>query len=81
MDDLHFGGFRHVVYTGDSLVAWSASIHSIKLGSKVYGSFLEEFPVSHENTVDDEHCFSSTNGRSVKEDHLDFRGNAMSMHS
>ena len=81
MDDLQFGGFRHVVYTGDSPVAWSASIHSIESGSLVYGSFLEEFPVIHDNTVDDEHCFSSLKGRSVREDYLEFRGNAMSMHS
>ena len=47
----------------DCLVAWSVSIHSIKSGSQVYGSFLEEFPTSNGNTVDDEHNFSSPDGR------------------
>ena len=42
--------------------------------------FLEEFPASHKDTVDDEHCFSSQDRRSVGEDHLDFRGHAMGMH-
>ena len=35
--------------------------------------------MSHGNTVDDEHCFSSSDRRSVKEDHLDFRGHATGM--
>ena len=38
--------------------------------------FLGEFPVSHGNTVDDEQCFSSSYGRSVRDNHLDFRGHA-----
>ena len=41
--------------------------------------FLGEFPTSHENTVDDEHCFSSSEERSVGEDHPDFRGHATGM--
>ena len=41
--------------------------------------FLEEFPTSHKDTVDDEHCFSSPDGRSVGEDHPDFRGHATGM--
>ena len=41
--------------------------------------FSGEFPMSHENTVDDEHCFSSSDRRSVREDHQDFRGHATSM--
>ena len=29
-DDLHTGGIFQVVYTGDSTVAWSSSLHSIR---------------------------------------------------
>ena len=68
-----------VVYTGDSSVTWSASIHSIGSGSQVYGSFLGEFLASHEDTVDDEHNFSSLDGRSVREDHPDIRGHVTGM--
>ena len=68
-----------VVYTGDSLVTLSASIHSIGSGSQVYDSFFEEFPASHGDTVDDEHNFSSPNGQSVREDHPDVREHAMGM--
>ena len=32
--------------------------------------------MSHGNTIDDEHCFSSSYGQSVREDHPDFRGHA-----
>ena len=35
--------------------------------------------MSHGDTVNDEHCFSSSNGRSVRDDHLDFRGHATGM--
>ena len=35
--------------------------------------------MSHWDIVDDEHCFSSPDERSVEEDHLDFRGHAMGM--
>ena len=42
-------------------------------------SFLEEFPTSHGDTVDDEHRFSSLEGQSVEEDHPDFRRHATSM--
>ena len=49
---------------------------SIRLESQVYDSFLGEFPESLGDAVDDEHCFSSTDGRSVREDHPDFRGHA-----
>ena len=59
---------------GDCSIAWSFSIHSIKSGSQVYDSFLEEFPLSHGDIVDDEHNFSSSDGRSIKEDHLDVKG-------
>ena len=63
----------------DCTVAWSAILHSIGLGSQVYGSLLEEFLESHGDTVDDEHCFSSTDRWSVREDHTGFRGHAASM--
>ena len=79
-DDLHVGGILQVVYTRDCSVTRSASLYGIEPGSQVYGSFLGEFPMSHGNTVDEEHCFSSLDGRSVKEDHLGFRGHAMGMH-
>ena len=35
--------------------------------------------MSHGDIVDDEHCFSSLEGRLVGEDHPDFRGHATSM--
>ena len=35
--------------------------------------------MSHRDTIDDEHCFSSLDGRSIKEDHLDFRGHVTGM--
>ena len=41
--------------------------------------FLGEFPESHGDAVDDEHCFSSTDGWSVRDDHPDFRGHATGM--
>ena len=47
--------------------------------SQVYGSFLEKVPKSHGDPVDDEHCFSSPNRRSIKEDYPDFRGHVLSM--
>ena len=61
-DDLHTRGILQVVYTGDSMVAWSASLHSILSGSSVYGSVLEEFPEGHGNTAVDEYHFSSSDG-------------------
>ena len=63
----------------DCTVAWSVSLHSIRSGSHVYGSLLEEFLEIHGDTVDDEHCFSSTDRWSVEEDHTSFRGHAASM--
>ena len=56
---------------GDCSVTWSASIHSIEWGSQVYNSFFEEFLESHEDTVDDEHNLSSSDGWSVREDYPD----------
>ena len=66
---------------GDCPVTWGTSIYSIILGSQVYGPFFKEFPVSHGDTVNDEHCFSSLDGRSVEEDHPNFRGHATGMRS
>ena len=56
-DDLHTGGILQVVCSGDSPVTWSASFHSIRSGSPVHDSLLEEFPEGHGNTVDNEHHF------------------------
>ena len=67
------------MYTRDSLVTWSTSIHSIGSGLQVYDSFLGEFPAIHRDTVDDDHNFSSLDGWSVREDHIDFRGHVESM--
>ena len=78
-DDLHAGGILKVVYTRDCPVTWSVSLYSIGPGSQAYNSFLGEFPVSHENMVDDEHFFSSSDGWSVKENHPEFRGHAIGM--
>ena len=79
MDDLHARGILQVVYTRDCPVTWSASLYGIGPGSQVYGSFLGEFLVSHRNTVDDEHCFSSLEGQLVRDDHPYFRGHATGM--
>ena len=78
-DDLHVGGILQVVYTGDSTVAWSASLYSIESGSSVYSSVLEEFPEGHGDTAVDEYCFSSSDGWSIRVDYSDFRGHAASM--
>ena len=64
---------------GDFLITWNVSIYCIGLGSQVYGSFLGEFPKSHGDIVDKEHNLSSPDGRSVREDHPDFRGHATGM--
>ena len=42
--------------------------------------FWESFEKSHRYAIDDEHCFSSTEGQSIREDHPDFRGHATGMH-
>ena len=78
-DDLHFGGIFQVVHTGDCPVTWGTSVHSIRSGSQVYDSFLEEFPTSHGDTVDDEHCFSSPDRRLVGEDDPNIRSHALGM--
>ena len=67
------------LYVWEILVAQGTSIYSIILGSQVYDSFLEEFPTSHGDTIDDEHNFSSSDGRSVIKDHPDIRGHATGM--
>ena len=63
----------------DCPVTWSSSLYTIRSGSQIYRLFFREFPASHGNMVDDEHCFSSSDGRSVREDHPDFRGHATGM--
>ena len=78
-DDLHTGGILQVVYTRDSTVALSASLHSIGSGSSVYGSVLKEFSEGYGDTVVDEYRFSSSDGWSIRVDYSDFRGHAASM--
>ena len=63
----------------DRSVTWITSVYCIRPGFQVYGSLLEEFPESHGDTVDDEHCFSSIGRWSVGEDHTGFRGYVASM--
>ena len=41
--------------------------------------FLGELTTSHGDTVDDEHRFSSPDGRSIRVDHPNVRGHAESM--
>ena len=79
VDDLHTGGILQVVHTGDGTVAWSASLHSILLGSSVYSLVLEEFPEGHGDTAVDEYHFSSSNRWSIRADYSDFRGYFASM--
>ena len=78
-NDLHSGGILQVIHTRDCPVTWSVSIYSIGLGSQVYSSFLGELPAIHGDIIDVEHCFSSPDRRSVREDHLDVRGHATGM--
>ena len=78
-DDLHTKGILQVVYTRDSMISWSASLHSIGSRSSVYGSVLKEFPEGHGNTAVDEYRFSSSDGWSIKAEYSDFRGHAVSM--
>ena len=56
---------------GECLVAWGTSIDSIGSGSQIHGSFLEKFSASHGDTINDEHCFSSPDGWSIKKNHLE----------
>ena len=78
-DDLHTGGILPVVYWRDCPATWHTSVHSIGQGSQVYGTLLEEFPKGYGDTVDDEHCISSADRWSIREDHAGFRGHAASM--
>ena len=64
-DRLHTGGILQVVYTGDSTIAWSDSLHGIELGSSVYDSILEEFPEGYGDTTVDEYGFSSSDRWSI----------------
>ena len=52
-------------------------LHGVPIS--IYGSFLGEFPKIHGDMVDDDNCFSSTDGWSVREDYPDFRGHATGM--
>ena len=79
MDDLNTTGILSVVYLRDCSTTWSTSVYSIRQRSQVYDTLLEEFPKGHGDTVDDEHCVSSTNRWLVGVDHTDFRGHAVSM--
>ena len=79
VNDLHTRGILQVAYTGDSTVTWSSSIYSIRSGSSVYGSVLEEFLEAHGDAAFDEYRFSSSNGWSIRANYSDFRGHAMSM--
>ena len=78
-DDLHTGGILQVVYMRDNTVAWSSSLHSIRSGSLVYSSVLEEFLEGHGDTTFDEYHFSSSNEWSIRADYSYFRGHVMSM--
>ena len=79
-DDLHTGGIIKVIHTRDRLDTWSVSLYRIIPGPQVYSSLLEEFPKSHGNTVDNEHCFSSTDTQPIGEDHTGFGRHATGMH-
>ena len=60
VDDLHTEGILQVLYTGDSTVEWSSSLHSIGSGSSVYRSVHEEFLEGHGDTTVGEYRFSSS---------------------
>ena len=79
VDDLCSEGILQVIHTRYYPVTWSVSLYSIRLESQVYSSFLGEFPGSHGDTVDVEHCFSSSDRRSVREDYPNVRGHVTSM--
>ena len=77
--DLHTGGILQAVYMRESPVTWSVSLYCIGQRSQVYGSLLEELLEGHGYAVNDEHCVSSTDRWSVREDYTGFRGHATSM--
>ena len=78
-DDLHTGGILLVIYPRDCPATWSSSVHSVRLRSQIYNTLLEELPEGHRDTVDYEHCISSADKWSVRDNHIDFRGHAASM--
>ena len=67
------------VHTRDYPITWSTSLYRIRLRSQVYDSLLEEFPEGHGDIVDDEHNFSSSDRRSVREDYTGFRGHVATL--
>ena len=79
MDDFPTGGILQVILVRDCPATWHTGIHDIRHGSQVYDTLLEKFPKGHGDTIDDEHCFSSTDIWSVGDDHIGFRGHATSM--
>ena len=76
-NDLHTGGILQVIHTKDCPVTWSTSVHSIRQGSQVQGTLLEEFSEGHGDVVDNEYCVSSTEGWSVEEDHIGLGGHVV----
>ena len=68
-----------VVYLRDCPATWSTNVYSIRQGSQVYDTLLEEFPKGYGDTVDYEHCVSSLDRWSIGEDHKGFKGHAASM--
>ena len=71
-DNLHTGGILQVIHTRDCPITWIASLYRIRL---TFGRVSK----SHGNTVDVEHCFSSTDRRPIGADHTGFRGHAAGM--
>ena len=80
MDDLHTEGILPVVSSRDYVVTWHANVHSIRQGSQVYDTLLKEFPKGYGDRADDEHNVSFVDRWSIRDDHTDFRGHAVSMH-
>ena len=64
-DDLRLGEILLVVYSRDSPVTLSTSIHSVGQGPQVYGALLEEFPKGYGHTTDDEYSFPPSDRWSV----------------
>ena len=68
-----------VISSRDCLVTRSASLYSIRQGSQVYDTLLGEFSKGHGDIVADEHCVSSADRWSIRENHTGFRGHDVSM--
>ena len=64
---------KSLMLANPSPITWSASLYCIRQGSKVHDTLLEEFLEGHRGTVDDEHCVSSTDRWSVREDYTGFK--------